>query len=664
MTKIIKGLYLVLFFFTPLIFTSFNSELFELPKMYFVYLVSLPIILIHLYLYWTKQSPLSRPTFLTIPLLLFLLSQIISTLISIDRYTSFFGYYSRLNGGLLPTTTYIGLYFVLLVYLDSPLAKKIIGVSLLSGLIVAVFGILEHFGIDKSLWVQDVQNRVFATFGQPNWLAAYLCLLLPFSLHSFLFPVSSRHRWLSALLSTIFLICLIFTKSQSGLLAAATLTTVTTFVYFLRSADSLLLRLTRSFAVVIFTALLVLTINNPLKDKLFSRLNPNLPVATVPNPTIIITPSQDIRKIVWQGTLDLWKRYPLFGTGVESFAYSYYWTRPASHNLTSEWDFLYNKAHNEFLNYLATTGVFGLSTYLLFILLTLAYSLRQSLQQPSGYGLPVLAGLIGSLVINFAGFSVVISSIYLFLLPALLSLTPSIIHPRFTFSPLKILLVGALLFSLEKTLIRYYLADILYTQSQSLEDSQNQYLKAYAAVDLALDYRPNEPLYLVRRADLASKIAIYYVEKFDPLNTDRFAKIALADSYAALSSHPYDINLAKQTAQVYLYLATADPQFYQSAIQTLQLASQNAPTDAKLFYILGKVSDLAGQKSQSLDYYLQAVNLKPNYDHALYELASYYYQHQQYPKAKQYFQQVLQYAPNNTDAQKYLQQLSSLTPAP
>jgi O-antigen ligase len=58
---------------------------------------------------------------------------------------------------------------------------------------------------------------------------------------------------------------------------------------------------------------------------------------------------------------------PLFGTGVETFAFAYYTYRPAQHNMTSEWDYLYNKAHNEYLNYLATIGILGLGSYLLMI---------------------------------------------------------------------------------------------------------------------------------------------------------------------------------------------------------------------------------------------------------------------------------------------------------
>ena len=68
-------------------------------------------------------------------------------------------------------------------------------------------------------------------------------------------------------------------------------------------------------------------------------------------------------------------KYPLFGTGVETFAYSYGFVRPIAHNLTSEWDYVYNKAHNEYFNYLALTGFLGLGAYLGFIAVFIIYVL-------------------------------------------------------------------------------------------------------------------------------------------------------------------------------------------------------------------------------------------------------------------------------------------------
>lgn len=161
MTQAIKILYLSLFFLTPIIFTSYNSELFELPKMYFVYTITLFILICHLYNVFKGVVPLYRRSFFDWPLAVFLSSQTLSTFFSVDVHTSIFGYYSRLNGGLLSLITYALLYWILVVYIDEKFKNQVINLFLTSGVLVAGFGIAQHFGIDKNVWVQDVQNRCF-----------------------------------------------------------------------------------------------------------------------------------------------------------------------------------------------------------------------------------------------------------------------------------------------------------------------------------------------------------------------------------------------------------------------------------------------------------------------------------------------------------------------
>ena len=160
-----------------------------------------------------------RRTILDIPLLVFLASQIISTLLSINVYTSFFGYYSRFNGGLLSTICYLLLYWAFVSNLTSKDTLNLIKVWFASAVIVSAYGVAEHFGIDKSIWVQDVQSRVFSSLGQPNWLAAWVVALIPltwaFALKS---KLKSFSFWLYFGISILLFWTLIFTKSRSGFL--------------------------------------------------------------------------------------------------------------------------------------------------------------------------------------------------------------------------------------------------------------------------------------------------------------------------------------------------------------------------------------------------------------------------------------------------------------
>ncbi|NCO89131.1 hypothetical protein GW881_04420, partial [Candidatus Roizmanbacteria bacterium] len=89
-----------LLFFTPLIVFSQTSELFEFNKIIFIYICS--IILFGLLIFKLTADKLKpKLSFFDILILIFLLSQILSTIFSIDRHTSIFGYYGRFNGGLV-----------------------------------------------------------------------------------------------------------------------------------------------------------------------------------------------------------------------------------------------------------------------------------------------------------------------------------------------------------------------------------------------------------------------------------------------------------------------------------------------------------------------------------------------------------------------------------
>jgi putative inorganic carbon (hco3(-)) transporter len=625
-------LYYLLFAFAPLIFTSTNSELFELPKMYFVYGLTLIILIVHLFNYFRGKNIFFRHTFLDWPLLIFLLSQIVSTFFSVDIHTSLFGYYSRLNGGLLSLLTYSLLYWILAVYLNDIFKTRLINIFLSSGFLIAAFGIAEHFGIDKNIWVQDVQARVFSTLGQPNWLAAYLCILLPFVVDKFLNKSKSLFFTIYHLALVIsFYLCLLFTKSKSGIIAGIISLGIYFILFFIKNKINLFKF--PGFLLLILLVSLTIFVNNPIKDYLFPPK-----VTSAPRVDIVITPSEDIRKIVWTGAFQLWRQFPAFGTGPETFAYTYYWVRPAAHNLTSEWDFLYNKAHNEYLNYLACTGTFGFLTYLLLIAVIL-YKIKN---HPA-----VLAAFISILITNAAGFSVVIVSLYFFLLPAFTLPPPPLpsSKPNLIFKIFSLLFILFFSFLFIKNLY-FYLADITYAEADSLDGSQN-YSSAYNYIKLSLNYRPDEPVYLIKAADLSAKMALITSDK-------TYVTQSLNFMVQATKISPFSLNAWKEKAQTYYYLSTIDSNYYLYALDALTKATQLAPTDAKSFYMLGEFYQNINATDEAITNYQTAINLKSNYDYAYFALGKIYFSQKKYDKASADFVKVLSIAPNNTNAKDYL----------
>jgi hypothetical protein len=200
--RLIKYSFYALFLVTPWLMYQKTSELFELNKMWFVWFMALVILFLWLAKMIVTKRFFIRRTPLDIPIVLFLASQTISTISSLDRYVSFWGYYSRFNGGLLSFIAYIFLYYAFATNVikskeeraenEHPASYKMLLTSLVSGFVVAMWGFPSHFGYDPtcfvfrgsfdvSCWTNDFQPklRMFSTLGQPNWLAAYLAILLP-----------------------------------------------------------------------------------------------------------------------------------------------------------------------------------------------------------------------------------------------------------------------------------------------------------------------------------------------------------------------------------------------------------------------------------------------------------------------------------------------------
>lgn len=336
----IPVLFNILFLILPLTFFKTTSELFEFNKVIVLYLFTSLIVSGWLIESIKQRKFIFRPTKLDVPLVIYLSIYLISTLFSIDPRTSWLGYYSRFNGGLITQVCYVFLYWAFVSNLDKKQSLSTLYYVLSSTAIASLLAVLEHFGFfatcgmmnfgwRESCWVQDVQTRVFSTLGQPNWLAALLVALIPFTW---------RKSYKYYLLSILFFVTLLFTKSRSGLLAFGIEAIIFWGFVFWQSRFKFI----KEFLILFLSSIILFfAFSSPFT-------NHQSPTATSEGPALESggTESSTIRKFVWLGALEVFRHYPILGTGPETFAFSYPMFKPVGHNLTSEWDFIYNKAHN------------------------------------------------------------------------------------------------------------------------------------------------------------------------------------------------------------------------------------------------------------------------------------------------------------------------------
>lgn len=662
-------LFALLFFLLPLFFTPFTSELFEFNKIILLYSLTILIIGCWLGRMLLQKKIIFKRTFFDLPLLLFLFSQIIATIFSIDPHTSLFGYYSRFNGGLFSTLCYLLLYWAFVSNAQPKEVLRMINIFFASAFIVSVYGILEHFGrsfsclmftgsFDVSCWLQKVQERVFATFGQPNWLAAYLILFLPLTWH---FYLNSKKRLLFILLSVLLFACLLFTQSRSGflglILSSGIFWLLTYFFFNHKKERSKLIKPFLTINLCFLALMLVFgtpfaKINNLFKAPTPSTTSQPVSEANLPSDDGGISQSSDIRKIVWKGAFKIFAHYPLFGSGVETFAYSYYTFRPIEHNLVSEWDFLYNKAHNEYLNYLATTGIFGLGTYVFFILSFGWFVFKQVKNKTfNNLQIALFSGWLSLLVTNFFGFSVVVTSFYFFLIPGLVLMinqpfkeTPaSKEKPNYLILAIIFLILS---FSGLKSVINFWQADFAYNQGLKL-GKQNQYQASLEKLYQAAKLFKKEPVYLAEIASSEANLALVLTQQDQASLAGEFTDLAQQHINQALMISPANLTLYKTKIKLLYTLSLFDPQFLDQTVETTLKAISLSPTDPKLVYNLGLLYGKQGDGNLAIETIQKAVEMKANYVDARNALAIFYQDIGENQKAIDQLQILLKLAPEN-----------------
>jgi Tfp pilus assembly protein PilF len=330
----------------------------------------------------------------------------------------------------------------------------------------------------------------------------------------------------------------------------------------------------------------------------------------------------------------------------------YYRFKPIEHNLTSEWDFLYNKAHNEYLNYAATSGFVGLGTYVLVILVYLWWWTRYIIKQPTTpvVTLIITMGIawISILVTNFFGFSVVVTSLLFWLIPAvslLLGKSTSISYffINLTAAQSKVVMGILCLFGLyfAFSVSTYWLADYYYAKGVAASE-QDKYETAYEMLSQAIALRPEEPAYLNEISETLSVLAYAYDEQNDATMSGALTQQAIIATNKALDISPLNVSFWKGRTRVFYNLSQINPIYLDQALQSIETAQALAPTDPKVAYNRAILLNNTEKKDDAIKVLEQAIKMKPNYRDAAYALAIFYEEDKNIDKRNEWLNYILE----------------------
>lgn len=303
---------------------------------------------------------------------------------------------------LLTLCTYIGFYFVILSWADSPQrVHKILLVLLYSTILTAGFAILQeivgnytsfwYFLNPPDDWTPPMDYRAPSFLGNCNVLAGYLNLFIPFSLGCFLLGKGQWKR-LGAWTTGLGVVGVLCTQSIGGLVTLGGIV-IFAILCFSRNWKKKLTLLAGicALAILFYFAKEIL---NPAHEQADAAYSPAA------------------RLVLWGIAFDLFVHSPILGVGWGNFLVLYgsyvsdvSWIPPGIY-----------AAHNIYLQLLSETGIVGFAAFFLLIFRAsrqAAHQLRSSLDTiDKALAFGVLGALLSVLLHGFVDFFFQVSAQY------------------------------------------------------------------------------------------------------------------------------------------------------------------------------------------------------------------------------------------------------------
>ncbi|MBI4035768.1 O-antigen ligase family protein [Candidatus Daviesbacteria bacterium] len=334
-------LFVFLVFALPLVFFPYTYLAFEMPKVFLLYLftVSTPFLLL--------KSGYRLGNFSKVYLLylVFFAWIILTAALGLSFGQSFLGSYFRWQG-IITWICYFVLFFISAKLFENPHFKKYTCYAILIASTVTALLAITQFALywfDGNTTQLLYNRRVISTFGQPNFLGAYLVMSLPFT-WLLLKQANLKQKGLIGLGLIIIILGILSTTSRSAYLGLIFLALIWGIFHY------------RLLLAGIIASIILLTILANLFPLLVFNEWYRFKIDTTSKWTA------ENRLLIAQRSVQLVLQKPLTGYGLENFSLAF----PAvvnSQDLGLK-DIVVDSSHNLFLDLAVQLGLVGLGLFL------------------------------------------------------------------------------------------------------------------------------------------------------------------------------------------------------------------------------------------------------------------------------------------------------------
>jgi O-antigen ligase len=492
-------------FALPLTFLSNIFDGFVLPKLLVARLLLLALATLWLLRFAGTGEVRLRRTRLDVPLLAFIGSAILSTVLAVNRNVALFGTYSRYEG-LLTLMTYVALFWLVVQTLaDADDARALVRWMFVSAYLVSVIAILQSvFGSlagggagGETAFSFGGLVRADATFGNPNALATFLAMLLPPALDMLIAARSISSRVLAVNLLVVMSLALVLTFGRSAWVGAAVGIAVVLASRrpWRRPAFTLVFGASAVLLVALAAGAFFLHGGLPLVRSTLARALSISDVASGSGLT---------RLHIWRDTLSLVASRPVAGYGPDTFGLVY------PQFQTGNWTpgFLNDKAHADVLQVAATQGLVGAAAYV-WVIVAFVRAFWEGRAAPSAVAM--LAGWIAYQIPTQVNFSFLPAALPFWIFSAAAvtiwgqavpSTRRSLQLPRMVSLPIGAISALALVAVVGSGIVRPYAADACFFAGLTAQ-TEGRLADARVDVSQARALGPEQSAYAVEAGDLA-----------------------------------------------------------------------------------------------------------------------------------------------------------------
>ncbi|MBI5529875.1 MAG: O-antigen ligase family protein [Candidatus Doudnabacteria bacterium] len=363
---IVVGLIGFIVFIVPLAFSIFSHENFETIKLVLFWLLLGAASFVYLNRLRQAKAQIGYNKIVYLLLGLFILLAILSTLGSIDKLFSIFGFYYRFTSGLIFYLSWALFLFLLLAINEKEKLIYLLKILVFGAMVIAVYGFFQSLGIN--FYIPGGAGgfaRAPSLLGNPNFSMMYAAALLPFALA---FMAESK-SFASKIYYAVGIFFIIFTNaifsSRGALLAIASglLVGLSVLIFFHFPK-----KLIWKFLAVIFLAGIFS----------FGLVSVSRPQAV----SSVVQSADDntfFRLEAWTTSINGIRTRPFLGTGPGTFALFY--ERSRTQGLGSIAG-VFDDAHNLFLQMAVTAGLPFVLTFISLLILAVVYGLKELVEKP------------------------------------------------------------------------------------------------------------------------------------------------------------------------------------------------------------------------------------------------------------------------------------------